>query len=242
MSQILKRFILSKHRGYTHLELRHDTGVADRELVCEWPREVIEEMAKAEKTPDPVAVDVVAELLAEAQAFTDALGNGTQLFRVMTVKKSHESQQADTRGIASIISSRPLRVFPSEGARAPGASVVDAHAFDRLTNALLEANKHVIESSRAVSEGAAKLVRAQAEVLDALAKVARSELGGGDTSPVSHVLSDVEREEVVQRTALVRSAVMELPKLVDLGVALAAKLAKLPTVAEDSHASNGVIS
>lgn len=234
MSQILKRFILSKHRGYTHLELRHDTGVAERELVCEWPREVIEEMAKAEKTPDPVAVDVVAEVLAEAQAFTDALANGTQLFRVMAVRKTHESQQADTRGIASIISSRPLRVFPSEGARAPGANVVDAHSFDRLCNALLEANKHVIESSRAVSEGAAKLVRAQAEVLDALSKVARGGLGI-DSTPVSHVLTDEEREEVVNRTALVRTAMHELPKLVDLGVALAAKFARLPTVDEQSN-------
>lgn len=231
MSEILRRFVFGKHHAMAALELRHDKGTAASELVTSWDRDTVDRANEAQSKPDPGAIDVVAELLAEAQQYTDALGAGSVMFKIQAVK-------AD----GAVIHSRPHRVHPSPDAARPngGRATVDAEAFDKVVQALLKSNAHVVESSQAVSEGAARLVKAQAEVCEALAKLVTA---GVAPEPVTaRVLTDEEREELIQRTALVKQAAGKLPDLIELGIALAAKFAKLPTVdAAPEALSNGVV-
>lgn len=225
-SDSLRRFIFAKHHGLDSLELRHDKGLATQELVFTWDRETVDASRNALETPDPAALDLVHEVMSEAGAYAEALGNGAVLFTLRSVRKD-----------GTVIRSRPVRIHPTVDTK--GRAVVDAETFDRVVSALLKSNQHVVDSSAAISEGAARLVKAQAEVCESLCKLVNADIA---REPVTaQVLSDEEREEVIQRTALIKSAIGKLPDIVDLGVALAAKMAKLPTV-DATPAANGAAS
>jgi hypothetical protein len=227
-SDSLRRFIFAKHHGLESLELRHDKGLATQELVFTWDRETVDAARAAQEKPDPAAVDIVHEVRSEAVAYCEALGNGAVLFSLRSVRKD-----------GTVIRTRPVRIHPTQADK--GRAVVDAETFDRVVSALLKSNQHVVDSSAAISEGAARLVKAQAEVCESLSKLVNA---GIASEPVTHaILTDEEREEVITRTALIKSAINKLPDIVDLGVALAAKFAKLPTVdATPAAAANGVAS
>jgi hypothetical protein len=158
-------------------------------------------------------LDVVAELVLEAQDYTDQL-NAPVLFAVRMVKSD------------GVCGSRPYRVKPSAAAvAATNPSAVPFEVFDAVLQAVLKSNIHIRESSAENTKFMSAIAASVGSVLDIVAK---QKVEAAEPASVAAVpLSDEEREEVLARAAVMKGAASKVPELIDLVVAGVSKWAKI---------------
>jgi hypothetical protein len=212
MSEVLKRFICAKHHGFKVMNL-----MAGTELVCTWTRENVDAYIASLNVPDAAAPDVLAELIDEGVSYADAQG-APVLFAVVFLN-----------GDSKVVHSRPWKCTPSKPTEVgPSQSSVAGEDFDKVVKALLRSNDQMREHSDSLAKSAERLLQVAQITLEAVQK---TKLEASTVLPAT-VLSEEEKEALIQRTAFIGQLSKKAPEVVDLFIGAAAKYLKLGEGAE----------